>query len=424
MTHIISRRPAESRAQRLFYRIAIDLIYIISVGEECIDGSKYASHSVDEYSKWHEIATIKRKDKPTLTRWFMALIRKIQRVYNADVVAIRCDNENGFGNDLINTTEELGMLYEPAPAGTKEPNGLIERAGGVLTQRARAMRIHAHLPKNLLHEMYRTAAYILNRTPTEALGCKSPYEVVWGRKPLGAHMRPIGCRAYVYNRDLRAADKLESRTLIGHLVGYQGTNIFRIWLPTKDTVIVARDVVFEPTLFFDGMDGYASTPVIEEVIKLLEYPELPQNDDISIEDLLTAGQRSRQTASVTSTPRAGGSQLGGEMTDDALESNQQQLLSPTPSEEDTIHVVPRGYRQQGEKAPQDVNLDPTDTNLIISGKRNRKPRNLNNFAIQSYAARLGSEPLVDYLRAFSTQIPSISLGICVRVELHREMDAS
>ncbi|CAE7205213.1 Polyprotein [Pyrenophora teres f. teres] len=103
-------------------------------------------------------------------------------------------------------------------------------------------------------------------------------------------MRPIGCRAYVYNRDLRAADKLESRILISHLVGYQGTNIFRIWLPTKDTIIVTRDVVFEPTLFFKGIDGYASTPVIKEVIELLEYPEVPQDDEINIEDLLTAHQ--------------------------------------------------------------------------------------------------------------------------------------
>jgi hypothetical protein len=54
-----------------------------------------------------------------------ALISRIQRVYNADLVAIRCDNEKGFGNVLINTTEELGILYEPAPAGTKGPNGLI-----------------------------------------------------------------------------------------------------------------------------------------------------------------------------------------------------------------------------------------------------------------------------------------------------------
>jgi hypothetical protein len=349
----------------------------------------------------------------------MALIRRIQRVYNADVVAVRCDNEKGFGNDLIDITEELGMLYKPAPPGTKEPNGLIERAGGVLTQRARAMLIHAKLPKNLSHEMYRTAAYILNRTPTEALGWKTPYEVVWGRKPLVAHMRPIGCRAYVYNRDLKVADKLESRVLIGHLVGYQGTNIFRIWLPTKDIVIVTRDVVFETTLFFDGIEGYASESVIEEVIELLEYPEMPQDDDISIEDLLTTRQRGRPAqAPETLASRAAGSQVGGETMDNASESSeppqqhhQQQLPSPGPSEIDSALQVPEGYRRRGERAPQDVNLDPNDTSLIISGRRNRKLRDLNIFAIQSYAARLGTKPLVDYLRAFSAQIPSIPAGI-------------
>ncbi|EFQ93347.1 hypothetical protein PTT_09315, partial [Pyrenophora teres f. teres 0-1] len=47
MAHIVSRRPSESRAQEPFYRIAIDIIYIIPVGDECIDGSKYAIHAVD-----------------------------------------------------------------------------------------------------------------------------------------------------------------------------------------------------------------------------------------------------------------------------------------------------------------------------------------------------------------------------------------
>jgi hypothetical protein len=74
--------------------------------------------------------------------------------------------------------------------------------------------------------------------------------------------------------------------------------------------------------------------------------------------------------------------MGGEMADDdALESTQQQLPTPRPSEEDTIHVLPRGYCQRGEKALQDVNLDPTDASLIVSGKRNQKLRDLNNFAI-------------------------------------------
>jgi hypothetical protein len=42
----------------------------------------------------------------------------------------------------------------------------------------------------------------------------------------------------------------------------------------------------------------------------------------------------------------------------------------------------------------------------VSGKRNRKLRDLNNFAVQAYATRLGPKPLVDYLRAFSTEILS------------------
>jgi hypothetical protein len=62
------------------------------------------------------------------------------------------------------------MLYTLAPASTKEPNGLIKRAGGALTQRACAMRIHTHLLKDLSHELYCTAMYILNCTPIKALG--------------------------------------------------------------------------------------------------------------------------------------------------------------------------------------------------------------------------------------------------------------
>jgi hypothetical protein len=67
--------------------------------------------------------------------------------------------------------------------------------------------------------------------------------------------------------------------------------------------------------------------------------------------------------------------VGGEMANDAPELTQQQLPTPrpseeTPSSEDSTRMVPKGYRQRGERAPQDVNLNLTDTNLIVSGKRN------------------------------------------------------
>jgi hypothetical protein len=70
-------------------------------------------------------------------------------------------------------------------------------------------------------------------------------EVIFNTKPSVAHYSPIGCRAYVYRRDIKAADKTESRDHIGYLVGYDSSNIFCVWIPTLDQVIRARDVIFK-----------------------------------------------------------------------------------------------------------------------------------------------------------------------------------
>ena len=147
------------------------------------------------------------------------------------MIAIKTDNDRGYSvapNVLEELCAELGIRYEPRAEYADEQNGLAERAGKLLVIRARAMRLGGNLPKSLSNELLRTAAYILNRTPTEALGWKTPYEIVWGVKPKVHHLRPIGCRAYVRTLFIRRGDKLESRALIGHLVGYNLINIFRI----------------------------------------------------------------------------------------------------------------------------------------------------------------------------------------------------
>src|SRR5437667_12202452 len=98
-------------------------------------------------------------------------------------------------------------------------------------------------------------------------------------------MHQIGSRAYARNHDLRKADKTESRTLIVHLVGYQGMNIYHIWLPTKDDIFVTRDIIFEPGRFYTGDNKYSPESMIEEVIEVLEYPILSRDKDIEINEL-------------------------------------------------------------------------------------------------------------------------------------------
>jgi hypothetical protein len=84
-----------------------------------------------------------------------------------------------------------------------------------------------------------------------------PYEVAGGHKPSIAHQSRIGVQAYYLNNKLKCGDEMESRALIGHLVGYDSTNIFRIWLPGSHTVMCTRDVVFRSNTRYDGSIVYA-----------------------------------------------------------------------------------------------------------------------------------------------------------------------
>ena len=46
--------------------------------------------------------------------------------------------------------------------------------------------------------------------------------------------------------------KLDPRAYIGYFVGYNSTNIYRIWILYKGIVISTRDVIFNKKTFFNG----------------------------------------------------------------------------------------------------------------------------------------------------------------------------
>src|SRR4051812_33771830 len=99
------------------------------------------------------------------------------------------------------------------------------------------MQLNVRLLATLAPKIFISAGYILNRTLNERLGWKTPYEIVYGRQLIVSHMVAYGSLAYVLNKRINAGRKLDSRAIIGYLVGYDLTNIFRIWIPSKDEVI-------------------------------------------------------------------------------------------------------------------------------------------------------------------------------------------
>jgi hypothetical protein len=105
--------------------------------------------------------------------------------------------------------------------------------GGVIIIKARALRIAAGLSSNMWPEMAQTAGYLNNRTPKRQLKRKTPFEALTGEKPSLAHLHPYGCRAYPLNKNIPRRQKLEPRAFISYLVGYDSTNIYKIWIPSN-----------------------------------------------------------------------------------------------------------------------------------------------------------------------------------------------
>src|SRR5204863_1388254 len=197
----------------------------------------------------------------------------------------RTDGERSLGKKFQDWIKSKGITLETSAPYTPEQNGSAERSGGVIISRARAMRVHANLPEHLWPEIVPAAAYVLNRTPNKQLDWKTPLEVLQqltnmpNPHPSIAHLRVYGARAYPLDHKIPKSEKLKPRAHIGYLVGYDSTNIFRIWVPSKQKVISTHDVTFNETLFYDSKIPdliYQLDQQSEEILEVIEMPEIPR----------------------------------------------------------------------------------------------------------------------------------------------------
>ena len=91
-------------------------------------------------------------------------IQWIRLRYNLKVNTIRSDNELERRRTL-RWLRTQGITFKPSAPHTQAQNGTAERSGGVIMEKARAMRIHAKLPHDLGKEAVNTATYLYKRTP-------------------------------------------------------------------------------------------------------------------------------------------------------------------------------------------------------------------------------------------------------------------
>ena len=115
--------------------------------------------------------------------------------------------------------------------------------------------------------------WLQNRTPAKALDGKTPYKMLNKSKPYLGGIQEFGTAAYV--KDLKAG-KLDACTQQGRFVGYDSKSKgFRIYWPTKRSITVERNVVFNGNNIQEKENSTVTVGVQSEgeKDKVIQHPE-------------------------------------------------------------------------------------------------------------------------------------------------------
>ena len=246
----------QQRAKEVAELIHIDVVGPIT--PKGFKGSLWYVVFTDDYTRWRYVCNMKTKGQAQdeVKRFINMVYTQMDRT----IKRVRIDNGTEFGGGpFIEWLRGHGIGYESAVPYGHEQNGVAERSNGLLAAKARAMILDSRVQKTLWPEAVKTACYLLNRLPTSALkNNKVPLQQLYESlnedgtaDPIDlGHLRSFGCTAYVHipTETRRQGSKFDARSNEGILVGYEGRNQYRIWLPDKGKdgrVVRARDVKFD-----------------------------------------------------------------------------------------------------------------------------------------------------------------------------------
>jgi hypothetical protein len=254
-----------------FEKIHLDLIDM----EEAFNADSWVAHFYCDYSAYHVSFNLPNKNQDELlsiTQEFLAITNDN---WGFTTRYIQSDGEKGLGKRWKYFIAMKGITFNSSPPDTPDQNGLAERSGGVIIAIARKLRIQGNLPQKLWPYIVAHATRLLNRIPVQRKQWQTPFEMVHGRKPNLSNLKIIGSLAYVLIKNKKARParaKLQENALMGWLVGLDATNIYKVWVPHLDRVIVSRDVQVDEKVMYDPQlattlpeSGQTLTIMINEV---------------------------------------------------------------------------------------------------------------------------------------------------------------
>lgn len=198
---------------------------------------------IDDFSKWCWVFFLKSKSEAFKNfRYFHALV---ERQIGKKLKAVRSDRGGEFSPlEFQKYYENLDIRKEFTAPYTPQNLGVVERNNRALVEMARSLLKCGNLPLKFWGEVVSTAIYIINRSPTQVVSNKTPYEAWHGVKPTVSYLRVFGCVVFALipsHKYQKLNEKSKKCLFIGYCLESKACKLFN---PTTGKVIISRDVIF------------------------------------------------------------------------------------------------------------------------------------------------------------------------------------
>ncbi|KAL2924831.1 Retrovirus-related Pol polyprotein from transposon TNT 1-94 [Bienertia sinuspersici] len=287
---------SDSHASELFELIHIDVWGPYRVATR--GNYKYFLTIVDDYSRATWVHLIKQKSESyDIIRKFINFAHK---QFKGDVKVIRSDNALEFDDKSCNKLfGDLGIVHQTSCTDRPQQNGRVERRHRNVLEMARALRFQAGLPLKFWGDCVLTATHIINRLPSDAIQGKTPYEMLFKKKPDYTLLKSFGCLVIAYNPDIKG-DKFQPKGVPCVFLGYpQNKKGYKVMKLSSYKVFITRDVKFYETVYPYNNDLSRQASVGSTNAKPVQTDETEIEDECELnaenEECIDEGQETTQT---------------------------------------------------------------------------------------------------------------------------------
>ncbi|KAL2250124.1 UNVERIFIED_CONTAM: Retrovirus-related Pol polyprotein from transposon RE2 [Sesamum indicum] len=269
-----------------------------------ISNVEYMLTIVDDYSRstWAYLMLHKSETQSKLEQFCNMVLTQ----FGTKIKQIRTDNGTEFINkECQDFLQNRGIIHQRTCIHTPQQNGVAERKHQHLLQIARSLLFHASLPMKFWTEALLMATYLVNRLPAQGLNWKTPYELLYKKKPTYEHIKVFGCLCFAANV-FPFKKKFEPRATRCIFLGYvQGIKGYKVMDLSTRKIHVSRDIIFHEdtypfkTINDDNTDIVCPLPTANDITED-ENDEQPTPTHSEQENRIPSPRRSTR---LTNRPR-------------------------------------------------------------------------------------------------------------------------